>query len=460
MISRRWICVSIEIFARRPRVRPGERVHISNASLQLKYPGRIAATNPQLALHSLLPMNNISEERASSAQAGRWAELALAIGGFGIGTGEFVMMGLLPDVAGNFSVSIPAAGHVISAYALGVVLGAPLISVAAAGWSRQRLLLALMSFFALGNFASALAPGYVSLIGIRFLAGLPHGAYFGAASLVAASLAPANERARAIGRMMLGLTGATLAGVPLATWLGQVFGWRAAYVLVGSIGVLTCVLISRLVQRAGPVEGASPARELSALSHKQVWLTLGVGSVGFGGLFCVYSYITPTLTEVSGLSVHYVPFVLVVFGGGMILGNLVGSWLADRALMRAIGAFLIWNVIVLGTFSLVAPHAWMATVVVLFIGTGVAIVPALQVRLMDVAGDAQILAAALNHSAFNIANALGAWLGGLAIAGGLGWASTGWVGGLLALTGLFIFAASVAEEGRSGRSTVLARSGA
>ena len=395
-----------------------------------------------------------------TAVAARWAELTLAIGGFGIGTGEFVMMGLLPDVAGNFSVSIPAAGHVISAYALGVVLGAPLISVAAAGWSRQRLLLALMTLFALGNFASALAPGYVSLIGIRFLAGLPHGAYFGVASLVAASLAPANERARAVGRMMLGLTGATLAGVPLAMWLGQVFGWRAAYVLVGSIGVLTCVLISRLVPRAGPVEGASPARELSALSHKQVWLTLGVGSVGFGGLFCVYSYITPTLTEVSGLSVRYVPFVLAVFGGGMILGNLVGSWLADRALMRAIGALLIWNVIVLGTFSMVAPHAWMATVVVLLIGTGVAIVPALQVRLMDVAGDAQTLAAALNHSAFNIANALGAWLGGLAIAGGLGWASTGWVGALLALAGLFIFAVSVAEEGRSGRSTVLARSGA
>jgi DHA1 family inner membrane transport protein len=405
-------------------------------------------------------MRSIREERAVSAQVGRWAELALAIGGFGIGTGEFVMMGLLPDVAGHFSVSIPAAGHVISAYALGVVLGAPLISVLAARWPRHRLLLALMAFFAVGNFASALAPGYASLIAIRFLAGLPHGAYFGVASLVAASLAPANERARAVGRMMLGLTGATLAGVPLATWLGQLFGWRAAYILVGSIGILTCVLISRLIPRAGPVEGASPARELSALSHKQVWLTLGVGSVGFGGLFCVYSYITPTLTQVSGLPVRYVPFVLAVFGGGMILGNLIGAWLADRALMRTIGALLMWNAIILGTFSLAAPHAWMAAVVVLLIGTGVAIVPALQIRLMDVAGDAQTLAAALNHSAFNIANALGAWLGGLAIAGGLGWASTGWVGALLALAGLFIFALSVAEEGRRGRSNVLARSSA
>jgi len=424
--------------------------------LQLKFPWRTAETLPQPALHSLPSMETISEERASSARAGHWAELALAVGGFGIGTGEFVMMGLLPDVASNFSVSIPAAGHIISAYALGVVVGAPLISVAAARWSRQRLLLALMTFFAVGNFVSALAPGYASLIGIRFLAGLPHGAYFGVASLVAASLVPVAERARAVGRMMLGLTGATLAGVPLATWLGQLFGWRAAYVLVGSIGVLTCVLISRFVPRDGPVEGASPARELGALSHKQVWLTLGVGSIGFGGVFCVYSYITPTLTQISGLPVRYVPFVLAVFGGGMILGNLLGAWLADRTLMRAIGALLMWNVIVLGTFSLVAPHAWMATVVVLLIGTGVAIVPALQVRLMDVAGDAQTLAAALNHSAFNIANALGAWLGGLAIAGGLGWASTGWVGALLALGGLFIFALSVAEEGRRDRNSALA----
>jgi MFS transporter, DHA1 family, inner membrane transport protein len=435
-------------------------LHISNESLQLKFRWSMAETRRQPLLGSLPSMESIHDERAVSAQVGRWAELALAIGGFGIGTGEFVMMGLLPDVAGNFSVSIPSAGHVISAYALGVVVGAPLISVAAARWSRWRLLLALMTFFAVGNFASALAPGYVSLIAIRFLAGLPHGAYFGVASLVAASLAPANERARAVGRMMLGLTGATLAGVPLATWLGQLFGWRAAYVLVGGIGVLTCALISRFVPRAGPVEGASPARELSALAHKQVWLTLGVGSIGFGGLFCVYSYITPTLTDVSGLPVRYVPFVLAVFGGGMILGNLLGAWLADRALMRAIGALLIWNVIVLGTFSLVAPHAWMAVAVVLLIGTGVAIVPALQVRLMDVAGDAQTLAAALNHSAFNIANALGAWLGGLAIAGGFGWASTGWIGALLAVGGLFIFGLSVAEEGRSGRYNALARTGA
>ncbi len=393
-------------------------------------------------------------------QTGRagWAQLALAVGGFGIGTGEFVIMGLLPNVAGDLGISVPAAGHIISAYALGVVVGAPLIAVLAARWARHRLLLTLMACFAAGNFASALAPGYASLIAVRFLAGLPHGAYFGVASLVAASLVPANQRARAIGRMMLGLTGATLAGVPLATWIGQTFGWRAAFVLVGAIAVVTCALILRCVPRVGPVKGASPARELSALGRKQVWLTLGVGAVGFGGLFCVLSYISPTLTHVSGLPERYVPFVLAVFGVGMILGNLIGSWLADRALMRTIGGLLIWNAAVLSLFSLTAHHVWMVTIAVLLVGTGVAIVPALQLRLMDVADDAQTLAAALNHSAFNVANAMGAWLGGIAIAAGLGWASTGWVGTLLAVGGLLIFAVSLADEGRRSRVRVPAGS--
>jgi DHA1 family inner membrane transport protein len=397
-------------------------------------------------------MTTASEPSASQI---RWAVLALALGGFGIGTGEFVMMGLLPHVAENFRISIPSAGHVISAYALGVVVGAPLIAVGAARWPRHRLLLVLMTCFAVGNVASALSPSYISLMVVRFLAGLPHGAYFGVASLVSASLVPVSERARAVGRMMLGLTGATLAGVPLATWMGQSHSWRAAYVLVAAIGFAAVVLIYRFVPRAPPVAGASPMRELKALGRGQVWLTLGVGSVGFGGLFCVYSYITPTLTQVSGLPLRYVPYVLAVFGVGMILGNLLGAWLADRALTRTIGSLLIWNAVVLGLFSITAGHARLITIVVLLVGTGVAIVPALQIRLMDVAQDAQTLAAALNHSAFNIANALGAWLGGLAIAGGLGWASTGWVGALLALGGLLIFGVSLATDARNKGASLL-----
>ena len=389
------------------------------------------------------------ESVPSAASRSRWAIWALALGGFGIGTGEFVMMGLLPNVAGNFGISIPVSGHVISAYALGVVVGAPLIAISAARWPRHRLLLLLMACFVVGNLASAVAPGYVSLMAVRFLAGIPHGAYFGVASLVSASLVPMSERARAVGRMMLGLTGATLAGVPLATWIGQSMSWRAAYILVAAIGAAAWILIYACVPRAPAVAGASPARELKALTRPQVWLTLGVGSVGFGGLFCVYSYITPTLTDVSGLSIRYVPYVLAVFGVGMILGNLIGSWLADRALTRTIGGLLLWNAVVLGLFSITAGHVLLVTLVVLLVGTGVAIVPALQIRLMDVAQCAQTLAAALNHSAFNVANALGAWLGGMAIAGGLGWASTGWVGALLALAGFLIFAVSLAAEARN-----------
>jgi MFS transporter, DHA1 family, inner membrane transport protein len=392
-------------------------------------------------------MNSIpdGEKRVSSG----WAEFALAVGGFGIGTGEFTIMGLLPNVAGDLGLSIPTAGHVISAYALGVVIGAPLIAVIAARWPRRRLLLALMACFAAGNFASALAPGYASLMAVRFVAGLPHGAYFGVASLVAASLVATNQRGRAVGRMMLGLTGATLAGVPLAAWIGQTLGWRAAFVLVGVIGAVTCALIYRCVPQVGPANGASPVRELSALGHRQVWLTLGVGSVGFGGLFCVLSYIAPTLTQVAGLPDRYVPLVLAVFGVGMIFGNLAGSWLADRSLMPTIGGLLIWNAAVLCLFSVTARHVWMVTGAVLLVGTGVAIVPALQIRLMDVAEEAQTLAASLNHSAFNIANALGAWLGGVAIAAGLGWSSTGWLGALLAVAGLLIFAWSLKDEGRN-----------
>src|SRR5882757_739910 len=442
-VSRRWCAISNEM---RQGIR-GNRSAIPSPQSGCPLVTRVAS------------MNSVPQVEIADAVSSSWAELALAVGGFGIGTGEFVTMGLLPNVAGDLGVSVPTAGHVISAYALGVVIGAPLIAVIAARWARHRLLLALMAFFAAGNFASALAPGYASLMTVRFVAGLPHGAYFGVASLVAASLVPANQRARAIGRMMLGLTGATLAGVPLATWIGQTFGWRAAFVLVGAIGVATCVLISRCVPSVAPVKGASAARELSALGRKQVWLTLGVGSVGFGGLFCVLSYIAPTLTQVSGLPERYVPLVLAVFGAGMILGNLLGSWLADRSLMRTIGGVLMWNVVVLCLFSVAARNAWTATIAVFLVGTGVAIVPALQLRLMDVAADAQTLAAALNHSAFNIANALGAWLGGVAIAGGLGWASTGWVGALLAVGGLIIFAWSLKEERGNSPSVALAQSG-
>jgi DHA1 family inner membrane transport protein len=375
------------------------------------------------------------------------AEIALAVGGFGIGTGEFGIMGLLPDVAGDIGVSIPVAGHVISAYALGVVVGAPVIAVLAAKLSRRTLLLALMTVFAAGNFASALAPDYGWLVTLRFLTGLPHGAYFGVASLVAAKMAQPNQRASAVGRVMLGLAVATLVGVPFATSFGQMLGWRAAFAAVGAIGALTILLIWRFVPADAADVDASPLRELGALRRLQVWLTLGIGAVGSGGMFAVYSYITPTLVEVTGIRESLVPLVLCVFGTGMIIGNVAGSRLADRALLPTIGGLIIWNATVLGLLVFTAGHAWLAVTNVLLIGTGFAIVPGLQTRLMDVAADAQTLAAALNHSAFNVANALGAWVGGLTIAAGYGWTSTGWVGTLFALGGLGVFATSLLCDG-------------
>jgi len=339
---------------------------------------------------------------------------------------------------------------------VGGVLGGPGVAVLAAGWRRRELLIALMAVFAAGKFASAMAPGYLSLNLLRFATGLPHGTYFGVAALVAATLAPPGRRARAVGLVMLGLTGATLVGVPIAAWLGQLFGWRAAFVFVGVIALVAVALLRRDVPDLAPAAGASPWRELGALKRKQVWFTLGIGAIGFGGMFAVFSYIKPTLIEVAGLPLGGVPFVLALFGLGMVTGNLVGSRLADKSLMRTIGGVLLYAALVLASFTFAALHVVTAAFTVFLIGTTVAIGPALQIRLMDVAGDAQTLAAALNHSAFNMANALGAWLGGVAIAAGLGWTSTGWVGALLALAGVGIFAWAVASARAQARRPVVA----
>lgn len=404
-------------------------------------------------MHSIDPVGGAPASAATPGFAR--AVFALGVGGFAIGTGEFVIMGLLPEVAADIGTTIPQAGHVISAYALGVVLGAPILAVLAASMGRRALLLVLMAVFAAGNFASAAAPGYLSLNLLRFAAGLPHGTYFGVAALVAATLAPAGQRARAVGLVMLGLTGATLVGVPIAAALGQWFGWRAAFVLVGVIALAAMVLIRRDVPNLQPQAGASPLRELSALARPQVWLTLGIAAIGFGGMFAVFSYVKPTLLEVAGLPLSWVPVVLALFGLGMVVGNLVGSRLADRSLMRTIGGMLVWAALVLALFTFTAHHPVAAAINIFLIGTTVAIGPALQVRLMDVAGDAQTLAAALNHSAFNMANALGAWLGGVAISAGLGWTSTGWVGALLALAGLGIFGWALAHARAGARRSAL-----
>ncbi|KAF1018343.1 MAG: Inner membrane transport protein YdhP [Paracidovorax wautersii] len=386
------------------------------------------------------------EQEAQRESVAVRAILAMAVGGFAIGTGEFVIMGLLPEMAQSLAITIPQAGHAISAYALGVVIGAPVLAIACARWPRRRLLIALMLLFSIGNFASALAPGYLSLNALRFLAGLPHGTYFGVAALVAATLAPPGQRARAVGWLMLGLTTATVAGVPLAAWLGQHLGWRYAFVLVGALALLAAYLVRHWVPRMPADQHASPLRELGGLRRKQLWLTLGIGAIGMGGLFSVYSYVKPTLMEVAGMPLGGIPLVLALFGCGMVAGNLVGAPLADRSIKRTMAGLLVWAFVVLLAFAFTAQSVWLACLNIFLIGTVVAMGPVLQIRLMDMAGEAQTLAAALNHSAFNTANALGAWLGGLTIAAGLGWTSTAWVGAALAVAGMGMFAWSMAVD--------------
>jgi len=375
----------------------------------------------------------------------RRALFALGVGGFAIGTGEFVIMGLLPDAASDLQISIPQAGHLISIYALGVVIGAPLLAVLGARWARRSFLIGLMLVFALGNFVSAVAPGFGSMALARFATGFPHGTYFGVAALVAAGLVPPHRRAQAVAMVLLGLTIATLVGVPIAAAIGQLLGWRSAFAIVGAIGLLTAFSVWRWVPYAPGDKRASPLRELGALRNKQVVLTLGIGAIGSGGIFTVFSYIKPTMTEMAHMPEAWVPVVLALFGLGMVSGNLMGSRFADRNMEKTIRYVLVWAAIVMGAFYLSASSPFLGPLNVLLIGTVVALAATLQTRLMDVAGDAQTLAAALNHSAFNIANALGAWLGGLSIDAGLGWSSTGWVGSLLALAGLGIHAWALAD---------------
>jgi DHA1 family inner membrane transport protein len=387
-----------------------------------------------------------------------WVLFALALGAFAIGTTEFATMSLLPMLAQGLRIDAPAAGHVISAYALGVVIGAPLFAVLGARLARRTLLVSLMGMFAVGNGLSALASTYHAMLLFRFISGLPHGAYFGVAALVASALVPEGRRMVAVGRVFLGLTLATIVGVPLANWLGQAVGWRWSLGLVGLLGVAAMTMVRLFAPLAPATTDASPFRELGALRQLQVWLTLGIGAIGFGGLFAVYTYLADILSAVTHVAVAQVPLVLSVFGIGLTIGNIVVPMFAGRALMRTTGALLVWSTVSLAIFPLVAINVWAVAVDVFLIGMGGALATVLQTRLMDVAGDAQGLAAALNHSAFNAANALGPFLGGLAIAGGYGWTSPGWVGSFLAMGGLLLWLISaLAERRRNVRSSVVAR---
>ncbi|MBM6401900.1 MFS transporter [Phycicoccus sp. MQZ13P-5] len=385
------------------------------------------------------------------------ATAALILGGIAIGTTEFVTMGLLPQISDGVGVSIPAGGHTISAYAAGVVVGAPLIAALGATLPRKGLLLGLMVAFAVGNGLSALAPTYETLVGARFLAGLPHGAYFGVAALVAVDLAPAGRAGRAVGTVMLGIPIANVLGVPGATWLGQTLGWRSAYWLVAMLGLATVALVALQVPRLAADRSRTVRAELGALTNLQVLLTLAVGAVGFGGMFAMYSYIAPTVTEVTGLSSSAVPVFLLVFGASGFVGNLVAGRMGDWSVLRSVVIGMTGLGVSLGLFALVARWTVPALVVLVLVSVLASVlVINLQLRLMQVAGAAQTLAAAGNHAALNLANALGAWLGGVVIARGYGYTAPSWVGVGLAVLGLGVLGVSVLLHRRSVRGPAAA----
>ncbi|MFJ5528641.1 MFS transporter [Streptomyces sp. NPDC093261] len=378
------------------------------------------------------------------------ALLALAVGAFGIGTTEFVMMGLLPNVADDLHISIPTAGHLVSAYALGVVIGAPLLAAVTSRLARRTVLIGLMALFVVGNALSALAPGYDALLAARFLSGLPHGAFFGVGAVVATGLVAPERKARSVSLMFMGLTVANIAGVPVATLMGQHLGWRATFLGVSAIGLAAIVSLSLLIPRDHTHEAAGGLRgELAALRSLPVWLALGTTVAGFGALFAAYSYITPMLTDAAGYADASVTLLLALFGVGATIGNLVGGRLADHSLRGTLFGGLLALAAVLGVFPLLMHAEWSAALAVALLGTAAFVTGSpLQLMVMEKASAAPSLASSANQAAFNLANAGGAWIGGLALAAGLGVTSPALAGAGLAVLGLVVAGVAYAVDRR------------
>jgi DHA1 family inner membrane transport protein len=376
--------------------------------------------------------------------------LALAMGGFAIGTTEFMAMGLLPQVADGVDVSIPSAGHLISAYALGVVVGAPVLAFFGARLPRRGLLVALMTAYAAANALSAVAGSFGLLLLSRFLGGVPHGAYFGVASLVAASLAPRGREGRAVAMVMIGLSVANVVGVPAATWMGQTLGWRSAFWVAAALAMLTAALVTLFVPSCPGDADATGRRELRLFAEPQAWLTLLAGAIGFGGMFALYSYIAKVVTEVGGLEDGAVPVFLLAFGLGMVAGTFVAGALADWSVFRSLLGSSLAMAVLLLTYAALAPAGWWALIPAFLVAVASSVlVVNLQLRLMSVAGEAQTLGAAMNHSSLNIGNALGAWIGGLVIAAGWGYRAPAVVGAGLALAGLGVLLLSATSARRT-----------
>ncbi len=381
------------------------------------------------------------------------ALLALAIGAFGIGTTEFVIMGLLPEVAAEYQVSIPTAGHLVTGYGLGVVLGAPLMTALGTRVSRKNMLMLLMGLFVVGNVLTAVAPAFGAMLAGRVVASFTHGAFFGIGSIVAAGLVAPDKKAKALSMVFTGLTLANVIGVPFGTWLGQQASWRATFFVVAGLGVLGLAGIATLVPEQPKPEGVRLRDEVAAFHNVQVLLAMAMTVLGFGGVFAAITYITPMLTDVAGYASGSVTWLLVLFGLGMVTGNLIGGRFADRALMPLLYVSLAGLAIVLALFTVTAHNKAAAAVTLFFIGAfGFATVPPLQKRVLDQAAAAPTLASAGNIGAFNLGNSLAAWLGGLVIAGGLGLTAPNWVGAGLAVSALAVAFISGSLDRRTVRN--------
>ncbi|MHA7291423.1 MFS transporter [Arthrobacter sp. MDT3-24] len=380
--------------------------------------------------------------------------IALALGGFGIGLTEFVIMGLLPEVAADFQVSEATAGWLISGYALAVVVGALVLTAAVTRFERKPVLAVLLVLFIAGNLVSAIAPDYGMMMIGRIIAALAHGAFFGIGAVVAADMVAPTKKAGAIAIMFTGLTAANVLGVPFGTMLGQAAGWRSTFWAITVIGVIALAGILALVPKTGhgDTTPGTLRSELRAFRSGQVWLSILVTILGYGGMFGAFTYIAFTLTEVSGFAASTVPWLLIVFGVGLFIGNTIGGKAADRNVDRTLVVVLSVLVVVLVGFALTAGNQVLTVAsIVLMGGFGFATVPGLQMRVMKYASSAPTLASGANIGAFNVGNALGAWLGGVTITAGLGYTSPIWAGAGITLLGLAVMIIAAAGAKRAVR---------
>ncbi|MDR6571515.1 DHA1 family inner membrane transport protein [Curtobacterium sp. 320] len=380
--------------------------------------------------------------------------IALALGGFGIGLTEFVITGLLPEVAADYGVTETTAGWLVTGYALAVIVGALGLTAATTRLPRKPVLIGLLVLFIIGNTLSALAPVYGVMMLGRVIAALCHGAFFGIGSVVASNMVAKEKRASAVALMFTGLTASNVLGVPFGTFLGQALGWRATFWTIAAIGVVALVGVALLVPTVRSADAAVPSlrRELGAFRSGQVWLSLGITVLGYGGMFGAFTYIAYTLTSVSGFSSGAVPWLLIVFGVGLFVGNFAGGKLASRSIDGTLLVVLVVLTVVLAVFAAVAASPVLTVIALVLMGAfGFATVPALQTRVMQYADHAPTLASGANIAAFNLGNALGAWIGGLTIAAGLGYASPIWAGAGITAAAVVLtsVAAGAARRARS-----------